>query len=277
MRRPFGTRSGTLFRRQGARSVIELINTLSQLASNWLGHVADFLPLGYAFGAGMVSTVNPCGFAMLPAYLGLYLGTGEERFVQTGVLRRFVQALVVTSAVSGGFVVLFGVVGLVIAASGSLVVGAFPWIGLGIGILLAAMGLWLLTGHTLYTGWTERLAARLGTPGQPGVRGFFAFGVAYGTASLSCTLPIFLTVVGSAVTVQDLPSAVIQFVSYALGMGLVIAVLTVGLVLFKGTVVGRLRKTLPYFQTFSAWLLLLAGAYIVYYWLTEGQLAQVIF
>mgnify|MGYP001611737333 FL=1 len=54
--------------------MIELINTLSQLASAWLGRVADFLPLGYAFGAGMVSTVNPCGFAMLPAYLGLFLG-----------------------------------------------------------------------------------------------------------------------------------------------------------------------------------------------------------
>ena len=257
--------------------MIELINTLSQLASTWLGSVADFLPLGYAFGAGMVATVNPCGFAMLPAYLGLYLGTGEERFAQTSALQRLAQSLVIASAVSLGFVLLFGVVGLVIAAGGSLVVGAFPWIGLGIGVLLAVLGLWLLTGHTLYTGWTERLAARISNPGQKGLRSFFLFGIAYGTASLSCTLPIFLTVVGSAFAVQGFGSAATQFVSYALGMGLVIVVLTVGLALFKGAVVRGLRKTLPYFQRLSAGLLLLAGAYIVYYWLTEGQLAQVIF
>jgi len=257
--------------------MVDLINTLSQLASNWLGRVADFLPLGYAFGAGMVSTVNPCGFAMLPAYLGLYLGTDEEQFAQASALRRFAQALVVASAVSLGVVLLFGVAGLLIAAGGRFVVGAFPWIGLGIGVLLIALGLWLLTGHTLYTGFTERLTERMGNPGQKDIRGFFTFGIAYGTASLSCTLPIFLTVVGSAVAVQGFLSAATQFVSYALGMGLVIVVLTVGLALFKGAVVKWLRKTLPYFQRLSAGLLLLAGAYIVFYWLTEGQLAQVIF
>ncbi len=257
--------------------MIELINTLSQLASTWLGRLADFLPLGYAFGAGMVSTVNPCGFAMLPAYLGLYLGRDEEQFVRASALRRFTQALLVALAVSAGFVVLFGVAGLLIAAGGRFVVGTFPWIGLGIGVLLIVLGPWLLTGHTLYTGITERLAERMGNPGQKDIRGFFMFGIAYGTASLSCTLPIFLTVVGSAFAVQGFGSAATQFVSYALGMGLVIVVLTVGLALFKGAVVKWLRKTLPYFQRLSAGLLLLAGVYIVYYWLTEGQLAQVIF
>lgn len=257
--------------------MIELIETLSGLASNWLGRLADFLPLGYAFGAGMVSTVNPCGFAMLPAYLGLYLGKDDEGFVQSSVVRRLAQALVVGAAVSAGFVALFGVAGLVIAAGGRFVVRAFPWIGLGIGVLLAALGLWLITGRPVYIGLTERLAARMRTPGQRGIRGFFAFGLGYGTASLSCTLPIFLTVVGSALAVQGFLSAAVQFVSYALGMGLVILLLTVGLALFKGAAVGLVRKTLPYFQTLSAGLLLLAGVYIVYYWLTVGQLAQAIF
>lgn len=44
--------------------------------------LADYLPMGYAFGAGMVSTVNPCGFAMLPAYLSLYMGAKDSEFYQ---------------------------------------------------------------------------------------------------------------------------------------------------------------------------------------------------
>ena len=251
----------------------ELIYTLSQQASAWLGRVADFLPVGFAFGAGMVSTVNPCGFALLPAYLGLYLGKGTERFARTSAWRRFSQALLVAAAASAGFVVLFGAAGLVIASTGSFLVDALPWIGLGVGVLLAVVGIWLLTGHTLYSGLTARWAARLGDPRRSGIRGFFGFGLAYGTASLSCTLPIFLTVVGSAFAVQGFVAATAQFVSYALGMGLVIAVLTVALALFTGAMLGTLRKALPYFRTLSAALLLLAGAYIVYYWLTTGQLA----
>ena len=40
-------------------------------------------PLALAFASGMVATVNPCGFAMLPAYLGYFLGLeGQDRDVQ---------------------------------------------------------------------------------------------------------------------------------------------------------------------------------------------------
>ena len=41
-------------------------------------------PLALAFGAGMLATVNPCGFAMLPAYLGFFLGLGGRRTATSG-------------------------------------------------------------------------------------------------------------------------------------------------------------------------------------------------
>ena len=40
----------------------------------------------------------------------------------------------------------------------------------------------------------------------------------------------------------------------------------------EGVVVGALRKILPYVQKISALLLLMAGTYIVYYWLSSGLL-----
>ena len=46
--------------------------------TNWMTAISLLLPFGYSFGAGMVSTVNPCGFSMLPAYLSLYLGDRYE-------------------------------------------------------------------------------------------------------------------------------------------------------------------------------------------------------
>jgi cytochrome c biogenesis protein CcdA len=38
----------------------------------------ETLPVGYALGAGMLATVNPCGFALLPAYISFHLGDASE-------------------------------------------------------------------------------------------------------------------------------------------------------------------------------------------------------
>ena len=102
--------------------------------------------------------------------------------------------------------------------------------------------------------------------------GFFIFGVAYATASLSCTLPVFLIVVGGSLTANGFGAAVLQFVSYALGMGLVILFLTLSIAVFRGAIVGQLRTVLPYVERGSALLMIGAGIYIVYYWLIKAGL-----
>src|SRR5216684_7709181 len=51
--------------------------SLASAAAGLLDRVGTGLPFGYAFAAGMVAAVNPCGFALLPAYVGLYLGSGD--------------------------------------------------------------------------------------------------------------------------------------------------------------------------------------------------------
>jgi cytochrome c biogenesis protein CcdA len=85
-------------------------------------------------------------------------------------------------------------------------------------------------------------------------------------------LPIFLAVIGSALTVQGVLPSLLQFVLYALGMGFVLTVLTITMAFFKHRVVNQTGVVLQYVQPATAVLLLVAGAYIVYYWLTLGGL-----
>lgn len=239
---------------------------LQELVTQWLTGLGALLPFGFAFGAGIVAAVNPCGFAMLPAYLSLYLGSQEEGFEKRSALGRSSRALLIGGVVSLGFVLLFGLAGVLVAAGGSAILGAMPWIGTVIGGALILMGLWMLAGRTIYTGFFERLAARVGDPTMMGVRGFFLFGLAYGLASLSCTLPVFLAVVGGGLTAGSFASGAGQFASYGLGMTSVLLVLTLALALFKRGVVSRLHGIVPYVQILSAALLVVAGAYIVFYW-----------
>jgi len=247
------------------------VEALSGRSSTFLGGVG-LAPLGFAFVAGMTSAVNPCGFAMLPAYLGLYLGSNPKAGDHMHPARQLARAQLVGLVVTLGFVLLFSIVGLVIGVGARFVVDVLPWLGMAVGVLLTVAGSWLLGGGKLYAGLAARAASRMGNPNQVSMRGYLLFGLSYGTASLSCSLPIFLVVVGTTLAVSGILAAVGQFILYALGMGLVIMVLTQGMALFRGAMVGALRKLLPYIQPFSAVMMIVAGAYIVYYWLTIGDL-----
>ena len=254
----------------GIDGVNRFVERLSGNSSSFLTGLVGVSSV-FALAAGMASAVNPCGFAMLPAYLGLYLGANSEQ--ETGSpVRQLWRALLIGGAVTGGFVVLFGIAGTLIGLGASFVANLLPWIGLVVGVVLAIAGAWLVSGGKIYTGVAARAAAHIGEPGQLGAKGYFLFGVSYGTASLSCTLPIFLAVLGVSASDAGLLNIMANFFLFALGMGLVIMALTLGMAFFKGSMVGVLRKALPYIQPIGAWLMVIAGIYIIFYWLTIGGL-----
>ena len=172
--------------------------------------------------------------------------------------------------VTAGFVVLFGLVGAIIAAGANFVGGLLQWLGLTIGIGLTIVGAWMVGGGRLYTGVAASAASHIGTPAQLSMNGYFFFGISYGIASLSCTLPIFLAVVGISVAGRDISSVLGDFLLFALGMGVVIITLTLGMAFFKSAMAGVIRKASSYIQSVGSWLMIIAGTYIVFYWLTIG-------
>ena len=259
-----------LGRSDGIDGVNRFVETLSGKSGSGLRELA---PLGFAYAAGMVSAVNPCGFVMLPAYLGLYLGVNDKDAARVNPLVHVFRALKVGGAVTLGFVVLFGAAGILMSVGArAAVVDILPYLGLVIGIALALAGSWMVGGGKLYTGFAAQAASRIGDPGQVNAKGYFLFGLSYGIASLSCTLPIFLSVIGTSFAVSEIGTSLGQFILYAVGMGTVILALTLGMAFFKGAMLGTLRKALPYVQPIGSWLMVVAGSYIVFYWLTIGDL-----
>ena len=236
--------------------------------------LSSLLPLGFAFTVGMVATVNPCGFVMLPAYLGLYIGTnnGDE---SVRLDRRLARAGTVSISVGLGFIILFGIVGVVVTSVTSSIVQYFDWIGLGVGVVMGFTAVYVLAGGKLYNNFAQNTGANIGDPRDTTLIGYFLFGVSYAVASLGCTLPLFLAVVASSATGSFLFGAS-QFISYALGMAFLFAAFTLSVALFQGAMLKWVRKATPYIQPASAVLLLLSGAYLIFYWLTVGGLADTI-
>ena len=258
---------------EGIDAINFFIESLSGSTGGFAGDLGDLAPLGFAFGLGIAAAFNPCGFVLLPAYMGLYLGDDDEGDSEKGVLGRLGKGVVVGLTVTAGFVLLFGAAGLVIGLGArSVVAGVLPWLGLAIGVALCVLGAWLVGGGKLYSELAQRVADRVGDPGETNVRGYFPFGVSYGVASLSCALGPFFAVIGTSFAASTLAKSFGQFLLYATGMGVVIVTLTIGMALFKEAVGGALAKAMPYVGTVGSWLMVVAGAYIVFYWLTIGDL-----
>jgi cytochrome c-type biogenesis protein len=215
-------------------------------------------PLALAFGAGIVATVNPCGFAMLPAYLAFFLGAeGADRDTPTTVQR----SLRVGLSVSAGFLVVFSAVGLAIYHLSASVDRWTPWATIVIGVVLVVLGIAILRGYEpvvrlpkLQRGGRERTD-----------RSMFLFGISYAVASISCSLPAFTSAVVGTFRRENLASSLAVFVAYAVGMTLVLLALTVSLGMAKQGLLRGLRKALPYVTRASGVLLLVAGAYLVHY------------
>lgn len=219
------------------------------------------MTIALAFSAGLLATVNPCGFAMLPAYLSYFLGAREEG-PSKSVLARAAQGLVVGGIVAAGFVLVFGIAGILLAAGIRGVINVIPWLALGIGMALFVVGAISLSGRHVGL----RLPAAIGPRRDRGYASVFVFGVAYAACSLSCTLPVFLTVVGTSLTISGIARLPVVFVFYAVGTTAVLMAVSMSAALARGEVVRMIKKAAPFIERASGLLLAIAGAYIVFYW-----------
>jgi cytochrome c-type biogenesis protein len=224
------------------------------------------LPVGYAFAAGMVASINPCGVLMLPSYVFYQLNTeGDSR----SAARRALRAVLIAAVVTAGFILVFAAVGIIIAAGGRWLVTSFPYVGIVLGAAMIGLGVWILgTNRTL----SILGGGRVNVERQQTLGNAFAFGIAYAVGSLSCTLPIFLAVVGTSLTGGELLSSFGQFIGYALGMGTIIFAVTLGAALFRRAMGRWMRLVTPTIHRVSAMFLIGAGTYLVYYWVFTAGL-----
>lgn len=215
------------------------------------------LPLLLGLGAGSVSAVNPCGFAMPPAFVGFFLGEREE--AGAGLARRLLRAAAVAGLVTAGFVVVFVPIGAAVSLGSRSLVRYVPWLGLGVGVVLIGVGIAFLVGRTVALDLhpVQRVGGRRN-------RSMVVYGVGYGLASVGCTLPVFLAVVGGAVAAGGILPGVAVFVAYALGMGLVVLAVSVATALGKDAVARWLRRLMPHLGRVGGLGLMAAGAYLVF-------------
>ncbi|WP_448594096.1 cytochrome c biogenesis CcdA family protein [Thermoflexus hugenholtzii] len=216
----------------------------------------DFALAFYAVMTGMMATVNPCGIAMLPAYVGYALArTGGRLSVR--------DAVGMGLAMAAGCIVLFVVAGFALTMGLRALTRWSPFLGLGVGGILVLLALSRLAGRP----WPLPAVPLQVRAGERASRwAGFGFGVAYGLASLGCTLPLFLALVGFSLARRSAGEALLLVLLYGLGMGVVLVVLSLAMALIGHPLARGLRRLAAAVETAGALLLLGAGLYLIYYW-----------
>lgn len=215
----------------------------------------------YAFSVGMVATFNPCGFAMLPAYLSYFLGLENDDRLDHHTSAAVLRALVVGAVMTSGFLVVFGLLGLLLDPVLSSISDKLPWLTIVLGLVLLVLGVRMLLGREI----SIRLPKIARAPDSRELWSVFVFGVSYALVSISCTLALFIAAISTVIEQQNILVGIAAFLAYGLGMGIVLMVLTVALALARQGVVRRMRSILPHINRISGALLVLAGGYVVYY------------
>lgn len=224
------------------------------------------VPFAFAFGAGMIATVNPCGFAMLPAYLGFFVGTETASAPLPTRLRR---AFAVSGVMTLGFVVVFGVIGVLVQTVASGIDNHLSKVTVGIGIVLVGLGLWLLSGREI-----RGLGVRVDRGGRDrSLVSMFVYGVSYAVASLSCTLGPFLVALTPTFRNEGSAAGLTAFVAYGLGMGTIVAAVTVLVSVAQQGLLDRVRSAGRWVNRVSGALLVVAGLYVTWYgiWELDGS------
>lgn len=244
----------------------------------------DIVLIGFAFSAGTVAFLNPCGFAMLPTYVSYFVESNTQEIITASsnsrliLVRRLTRGGLIGLLVTASFIVTFGLTGLAISSLGIGIAKFLPWLAIASGIVIIGIGIAKILGRTinldiqsprglLYTTNSGNESGK-----KPSFVNFFLFGIGYSIASLSCTLPLFLLIVFQSLSTGGIKEGSIVFMAYALGMGSIMMALSIAISASNQTFIKWLRKIAPKMNIVTSIVLMLAGSYLIYYNLVVGRL-----
>lgn len=210
---------------------------------------------------------------MLPAYL-LLVVRGQQPDERASALGAAGRALSATAGMALGFLTVFGLFGALTISAASTVQRYLPYATVAIGIVLVALGVWLLSGRELSVLTPRPLGPRWAPKAGPRSRilGMYSYGVSYAIASLSCTIAPFLAVTAAGFRGGSIATGVLIYLAYVAGLTLVVGVLAIAAATASSALTDRLRRILPLVNRIGGALLVAVGLYVGYYGLYELRL-----
>lgn len=187
------------------------------MAAAGLGEALEQSPVAAAamlFGAGVLTSLTPCIYPMIPVTAGLIAGTAGGG----GAGPRRARVVGLTLSYVAGLALLYAALGLLAGLTGSLfgAVSASPWARFATGNLLLVFGLAMLDAVPVAApGRLVAWAGRLGGGSYPAV---FLLGATSGIVAAPCGAPAFAAVLTWVATTRSAALGFAYLFVFSLGM-----------------------------------------------------------
>lgn len=211
--------------------------------------------LGALFGAGVLTSLSPCIYPMIPITVGA-IGGGAAGSRSRG------RTAALTLVYVSGLALLYALLGLLAGLTGSLfgTVGSSPWARVAIGVLLLVFALAML--DVIPVRVPQGLAAWAGGLQGGSLPGTFLLGATSGIVAAPCGAPAFAVVLTWVATTQSPGLGFLYLFAFSLGM----TVLLVVVGLFSGALAAlpRAGRWMLWTKRAAAGVMLAMAAY--YFW-----------
>jgi cytochrome c biogenesis protein CcdA len=210
--------------------------------------------LSLAFSAGLLAVLAPCALPMLPSFVSFFMNSEEKK---TSV----VSAVGFGITTVAGFLTVFLAIGILPSFAVNVVASKISLVSPFIGVILVILGL----GHLFTDVFYNLPVLRTAAPEGRGFKAFYLYGLGYGAASMACSFPVFVLLVLQSATAGGFVSILAMFLAYGLGSATILVPLTLALTFSREIIYQRLMAVLPHMKKINAAILILAGAYMIYY------------
>lgn len=217
--------------------------------------------LSLAFTAGALAAINPCGLVLLPGVLAVTAAEGNE---SAGLAARLAHALRVGTVLSLTFAITLGGTALLVSIGLRGIVDVVPWLAVAMGVALVGFGIAIGLGRTLEAPALSRLRTRLHSMRRGRL---WAAGASFAIASVSCSLGVFLALVGQALSTSEVVQVIKILPAFGVGAASVLLTVIFACAMAQGPTMALTRAAAgPLAPRLGGLLLVASGAYLLAYW-----------
>jgi cytochrome c biogenesis protein CcdA len=210
--------------------------------------------ISLSFTAGLLAVLAPCSLPMLPSFVSYFLCTEEKN-------TSLVSSIFFGFSTVAGFLTIFFAIGILPSYAINILSNRISLVSPFIGAILIILGL----GHLLTDYFPKIPVISTANPKGTGYKAFYLYGLGYGAASMSCSFPIFVLLVLQSASVNGFISILSMFLAYGFGAASILVPLSIAVTYSKELLYRRLMAVLPHVKKINALILLLAGAYMIFY------------
>ena len=212
----------------------------------------------FSFIQGVFAFLAPCAVALLPGYIVAFISRNSQN--NPAVSRRLYRGLKLALLSILGILVVYALAGGLIIVAAQLLKDYMMWITIGMGAVLIVLGILMVMGKDI----SFSINMNNPTDRSEAIEAF-VFGIAYAIGALGCLFPLFLVVATQAMSAPSLWLGASYIGAYFVGIsGMMIAAILLS-TFAKDLLMKYLRKILPHMERITGGLLILAGAYVIYY------------